>query len=191
MASDTPEDPVALPGFPVNDVQFSPDGKYLATALLDNNLQLHDVNTGEVLHYFRGHAGGVTRLDFSNDGALLASGGADGTVRLWNATSGIELDTLETGAGWLSSVAFSPDGKLLAAHLDAQAAADALRMKGEAEAELIAAVFALLAFQMEWAFQIPVWMFYSFLTVPLLVRSGLADDAAVALGELKAETVGA
>ena len=66
----------------VHDAQFSPDGKYLAVAHWDNEIRLHDADTGEDLHHFRENAGAVYAVDFSSDGGLLVSGGIDGTVRL-------------------------------------------------------------------------------------------------------------
>lgn len=64
VAGGTPENCVNLNGYPASEVQFSPDGKFLALALLNNDLQLHDVATGEVLHRFQGHAAPSPRSIF-------------------------------------------------------------------------------------------------------------------------------
>lgn len=114
LGGDGPPTMVVMRGAPVGDAQFSPDGKYLALALYNNILQLHDAATGEVLHEFSGHAGGVNSLDFSPDSALLASGGNDGTVRVWDVPRRSPLLTLSSHDQPVSAVAFSPDGQTIA-----------------------------------------------------------------------------
>ena len=108
------EDSMSLPGYPATEALFSPDGRYVAQAFENNTIQLHDAETGHVLHTFRGHAGGVKAIDFSPDGSLLASGGVDGTVRLWHVEHRRSLVTLSGHDQPISSVEFSPDGLIIA-----------------------------------------------------------------------------
>jgi WD40 repeat protein len=70
----------------VNDMQFSPDGKMLATAGEDGTTRVWDVDAKKELHVIKTRHYGVVRgVCFSPDGDLLATAGHnDDTVRLWN-----------------------------------------------------------------------------------------------------------
>ena len=59
----------------VEDVAFSPDGKTLAMASREGNVQLWDVATGKLLETLKGHSSAVLAVAFSPDGRTLASGG--------------------------------------------------------------------------------------------------------------------
>jgi photosystem II stability/assembly factor-like uncharacterized protein len=95
------------------DVEYSPDGKILASASADHTVRLWDVEGLSPLSTLSGHAGTVWRLTFSPDGRTLASASWDSTVKLWDVASGRELRTL-THPAPVYSVAYSPDGSLLA-----------------------------------------------------------------------------
>ena len=70
----------------VHAVDFSPDGRLLASGGQDKNIILWNCEEGEMpqkLLSLSGHDNWIFDLDFSPDGKLLASGGNDRTVRLW------------------------------------------------------------------------------------------------------------
>jgi WD40 repeat protein len=94
-------------------VDFSPDGKLLASGDTEGFIYLRDVATGQVVDMYHGHTSWVRGVAFSPDGQLLASGSHDFTVKLWHLTTGNCLHTLShddiTGR-----LAWSPDGKQLA-----------------------------------------------------------------------------
>jgi WD40 repeat protein/serine/threonine protein kinase len=94
---------------------FSPDGKSLAAAGLDQVVKVWDLAAGTEVLTLRAHTARQLSVAFSPDGKSLASAGADGLVNVWwHRASGWETRTLRghlTVATW---VAFSPDGKRLA-----------------------------------------------------------------------------
>jgi hypothetical protein len=101
-------------GYPVRGVCFSPDGKQLATAGLDNTVKVWDAQTGKLLYLLPGHTGAVLSVAYRGDGKQLASGSADRTVKVWDLGTRKELHTLAGHAGAVTGVAFSPDGKQIA-----------------------------------------------------------------------------
>lgn len=106
-------------GHEVRGVAFSPDGKTLATAAVDNDLRLWDAATGKEVRRFRAHKRGVIFVFFSRDGKTLFSGGFH-NIRMWSVATGKEIRTWNQREPnvkpELSSVmcaALSPDGKVL------------------------------------------------------------------------------
>ncbi|MBC8481939.1 MAG: WD40 repeat domain-containing protein [Planctomycetes bacterium] len=99
----------------VNDIKFSPDGRYLAVGG-SIGIWLYDATVlpPKPITLLEGHTKGVTSISFSPDGSLLASGSDDNTIRLWNVESRESIATLEGHTDDVNSVSFSPDGSLLA-----------------------------------------------------------------------------
>lgn len=97
----------------VSSVDFSPDGRILASAGYDGVIKLWVVDSGREFHTLFRHSRAVYSVAFSPDGTTLASGSKDKTTKLWDVSSGEELATLEHER-YVASVAFSPDGRLLA-----------------------------------------------------------------------------
>lgn len=91
----------------INEVSFSPDGKYLATASQDFTAKIWNLSGQEVLT-LAGHTQSVNVVTFSPNSNYILTGSDDYTARLWNL-SGEELKTFI--AHKVNSAVFSPDGK--------------------------------------------------------------------------------
>jgi WD40 repeat protein len=98
----------------VFNVDFSPDGKTLASSSQDGTAKVWDATTGRLIHDLRGHSPDICwRVAYSPDGTMLVSGGRDQTVKIWDAASGRLIRTLRGHQGTVLSVAFCPVGQLL------------------------------------------------------------------------------
>ena len=97
-------------------VTFSPDGKQVASGLLDCTVRLWNAASRIPTQTFNGHTDHIYTVAFWPDGKLVASGLFDSTVRLWD-TMGAVTQTLNCHTEAITVVAFSPDGKLVASGL--------------------------------------------------------------------------
>jgi RNA polymerase sigma factor (sigma-70 family) len=106
----------------VDEVRFSPDGKWLVTAGYSADqagpvfaLVVWDARTGKHVHTFTKPDGVGVTLDFSPDGKLLATANSGpGTVTLWETGTWKELPSLPHRMA--TSIRFSRDSKFLVTH---------------------------------------------------------------------------
>nr|WP_155750332.1 WD40 repeat domain-containing protein [Scytonema sp. UIC 10036] len=96
----------------VNSVNFSPDGKIIASAGADSNMILWHTNSQEY-QVVPIHADVVNNVSFSHDGKTVASASQDTTVKLWNPNTK-QVKILAGHQGVVNSVSFTPDDKMIA-----------------------------------------------------------------------------
>ncbi|MEM1255187.1 MAG: WD40 repeat domain-containing protein [Cyanobacteria bacterium P01_H01_bin.21] len=94
------------------DVDVSPDGQKIATAISDGTIRVRDFS-GQLLWRTTGHEAYVWAIAFSPDGRLLATASFDGTVKLWSADDGQLIQTFQAHQERAYDVSFSPDGEQL------------------------------------------------------------------------------
>jgi WD40 repeat protein len=65
-------------------IDFSPDGRLVATAGEDGTVRVWEADSGRELFAFYGHGEEVLNVSFSPDGRRLASSGNDNTTIVWD-----------------------------------------------------------------------------------------------------------
>ena len=69
-------------------LEFSKDGKYIASASADKFVKVTDIATGKVIHNFEGHTHHAMGVSWLPHGRQLVSVGADKSIRHWNFEQG-------------------------------------------------------------------------------------------------------
>jgi len=97
----------------VYSVDFSPNGKILASGSRDNTIKLWDVGTGQEISTLQGHGNSVFSVAINPQGNILASGSKDRTIKLWDLNTNQVIRTWRHKDG-VRAVIFSHDGRILA-----------------------------------------------------------------------------
>jgi WD40 repeat protein len=98
----------------VTTVNFSRNGRIVATGTMDGTVRLWDAGTGKPIGQPMTGNGYITHITFNRDAHLLAVGTLDSTLRLWDTGTFQPLgDPMRTDAA-VGVATFSPDGRTLA-----------------------------------------------------------------------------
>ncbi|PVU98172.1 hypothetical protein BB561_000079 [Smittium simulii] len=98
----------------VNHVNFSPDGRYIASASFDNSVKIWDGITGKFIASLRGHVSPVYQVSWSSDSRMLVSSSKDSTLKLWDVQKKALKFDLPGHADEVFSVDWSPGGDKVA-----------------------------------------------------------------------------
>jgi WD40 repeat protein len=93
----------------VTSVAYSPDGRHIVTASLDNTARVWDAASGRQIGVLRGHEGQVRSAAYSPHGEHIVTAAWDGTARIWDAASGQQIAVLHCDAQAVYGAAYSPD----------------------------------------------------------------------------------
>lgn len=105
----------------IYSLDYSRDGRIIASGSGDKTVRIWDVETGQQLHTLYTSPGlehgpseaGVTSVSISSDNRLVAAGALDTLVRVWDTQTGQQLERLKSHKDSIYSVSFAPDGKSL------------------------------------------------------------------------------
>ena len=92
----------------VLSIDYSKDGKLIATGANDRMIKIWD-DSGKFLHLLKGHTGKITSLQFSDGGNVLYSSSGDGTVKKWDIGKEEITYTLKVSDKVVHDFALSPD----------------------------------------------------------------------------------
>ncbi|CAL2035014.1 unnamed protein product [Caenorhabditis brenneri] len=94
----------------VNQVVFSPDTRYIASASFDKSVKLWCGRTGKYMASLRGHVGPVYQVAWSADSRLLVSGSADSTLKVFELKTKSLYYDLPGHGDEVFTVDWSPEG---------------------------------------------------------------------------------
>lgn len=98
----------------VISVNWSPDGKHVATGSADKTAIIWNASTGSQVMTLVGHSSLIWSVSWSPDGKQLATGSRDNSAIIWDVCTGQKIHLLEGHASVVGNVRWSPDGKYVA-----------------------------------------------------------------------------
>ena len=91
-------------------VAWSPDGKRIASAGVDETVQVWNIEPDGTVLTHQSFSNSVYSLAWSPDGKFIASGSFDMSIQIWDAATGSRIDDNINFATRVYAVAWSPDG---------------------------------------------------------------------------------
>lgn len=96
------------------DIEYSPNGKFLASNSRDETIRIWDSITKKNLKIIQ-NKGYSNNLAYSPDGLKIAAD-SDDSIRIWNVKTAKLLHTLKGHTDVILDIAYSPDGKIIASN---------------------------------------------------------------------------
>jgi len=90
----------------VYGLEFSADGRLLASASADKFVKVFDVAAGTFVRAFEGHTHHVMDVSWKSDRTTLASAGADNAIKVWNVETGEQARTIATYTRQVTSLQY-------------------------------------------------------------------------------------
>lgn len=106
-------------------VDFSADGKLLASSASDRFVKVWELATGKMSRSFEGHTHHVMGVSWKRDARTLASAGADKVIKVWNYVTGEQKRTIGGAEKELTSIGY------------VQATGEALVTSGDSQVRLV------------------------------------------------------
>jgi WD40 repeat protein len=97
----------------IRTLEFSPDGRLLATGSNDRTARIWNARSGRLLHVLP-QIGYVLAVRFSPDGSQLVTSNFDGGAYVWDVATGQRELLLVGATGSIEAAAFSPDASEIA-----------------------------------------------------------------------------
>ena len=90
----------------VLSLDFSPNGRHLASASADRFVRVIDLASGKIVRAFEGHTSYVLGVAWKSDSRTLASAGADNVIKIWDFTTGDRKKNIDGATKEVTSIAF-------------------------------------------------------------------------------------
>ena len=94
----------------INDVKFSPNAFFLASASFDKSVKIWNGNSGLFLFNLRGHVGSVYQISWSPNSKMILSCSKDSTLQCWNIQTKKMMHNLPGHADEIYTVDWAPNG---------------------------------------------------------------------------------
>lgn len=99
-------------------IEFSPDGRYVASGGNDNRVYLYDTSDGNLLGSGDWQAGDIMAIAYSPNGSMVSVGSADNRLKIYNPHTGDRIAEGKTSSN-ISDLSFSADNtRLFSADVD-------------------------------------------------------------------------
>ncbi|MDJ0648533.1 MAG: hypothetical protein QNJ60_07465, partial [Xenococcaceae cyanobacterium MO_188.B19] len=98
----------------IEQIQYSPDGKYLASVSADGTAKVWDAQTFDLIITYQADNTSINSLAFTQDAKFIILGLEDKTIKIWDIENNLINLTLEGHTDSIKTVAISPDNKYIA-----------------------------------------------------------------------------